>query len=125
MPEETNETVKLSPEDQKAADLVKENATPKDKIEDAKLDAKDAQSQEQPKPEPVQRPQLYGPGPVTCKSTSFETDEPISARIVLPEPVAEDKLFYAFKQHHPSARREGFEIDTENATPSDLKTNKE
>lgn len=121
-----DQETKLTPEDKKVDALVKENATPKDKIEDAKLAAKDAQAEEvdPPKPE-VKRPKLYGPGPVTCTSTSFETGEAVSAKIVLPEAVAEEKVWYAFTFHHPSARREVFKIDAENSSPADLKTNKE
>jgi hypothetical protein len=61
-------------------------------------------------------------GIVTCTSRSWETDEEISAQIDIPNPVTEDGVFYRFLQYHPSARRDGFKIDTENVTDPKLRT---
>lgn len=119
------EPEKLTKEDKAALKAAEDALTPEEREANAKLAAKASHTPDAANaPAPVNQGTTYV-GPVTCTSTSFETGELVSARIRLPEPVHEDRVFYAFQQHHPSARREGFKIDPTNTDDPGLRTSKE
>jgi hypothetical protein len=61
-------------------------------------------------------------GDVTCTSVHGQTHEKISAKIHLPVPHGEDSVFAAFKQYHPNAVRDEFEIDATNKADPGLRS---
>lgn len=122
------EPTEPTPEDQAAAAFAAEHQTDSEQEQDLKLKAKDATTEataapDAPKPNtPVQTHD--GPryvGKLTGHSTSIETGEAISMPMELPTPQTLEGAFRVFKTYQPSASREAFQIDAENATDNTLR----